>query len=290
MRFAAARVHSRFVAILADDDIFLPSSLHVLVQKLVLSPNASSAIGRTFRFHVSDGAFRGSQRYDYDCMFTMDHENGSSVSNIVQNLTNQYNYYAVFRREAWLKIVEVAFGIDYSCPYTSEVAIRLLGVMRGDGLVVEVLWWLRSDEVVPVSVKGWERKVSFEDWYRSSETVDERERFVQLLADFGVERELWSKEDANRCVNEVIESYLDATSTPQSSWSNRVLSEIAKRSKVLPRGARSLLKGALSYRQSQRLGIGSSLDLVKVQLREKGIEYEEDELDRITEVILQSNH
>jgi len=289
MRYAASLVVTDFVAVLADDDIFLPSALSTLVNALRSSPGASSAIGRTYRFHVSDGEFRGSQRYDFDQEFETRASHESPVAYVRHNLTLQYNYYALFRRSAWLQNVEVGFGVDYSSPYVSEVAVRLLGALRGNGLVRDVLWWLRSEETQPVSHEGWQRSFTFRDWYIDERTRNERETFTRALSEVGVSEGLWSATDGPENIRSILDEYVRLNSAPTSRSLLMRSFSLARYFRFLPNGCRRVLKNVLSIQHAKSLGVGSSMSSIKDQLRRFHIEFQEDELDWVSQEVLVSN-
>jgi glycosyltransferase domain-containing protein len=289
MRFASSLVISPFVATLADDDIFLPSALSRLVKELIVKPEASSAMGRTYRFHVADGEFRGARRYDFDEEFPVRESWQSVTTYVTENFTRQYNYYAVFRREVWKRNIKVAYQIEYSCPYVSEVAVRLLGVLQGNGAMVSVLWWLRSDESEPVSTRGWERKVGLFEWFHDEESRIEREWLVRTIAEEGVEQGWWSAGDAREVVSTIIGECIRTTNTTQSSPMNVLLAALARSAQVLPASLKKGLKRFLSVRRARQLGVGLRFSVIKNELRESGIQFDEMEFDHIVQIVLTFN-
>jgi len=289
MRFASQQIDTPFAAILADDDIFLPSALNEIIANLNQNPTASSAIGRTYRFHVADGEVRTSQRYDFDRHFVERGEGNVDLSAITQDLTSQYNYYAVFRRDSFLENLDVAFGVDYSCPYVSEVAIRLLGVMRGNGLVLDVLWWLRSDETEPVSVQGWERSVSFKEWFENPQTEVERDTFLNSLSRIGIQLNLWTTANGRESISQVVEEYIRITSLPTTSGPALGYSLLLRIGALFPRPIRLLIKRFIPAKRARQMGLGLSADFAKFQLHSKSIRFDEMELDSIFRVIIDSS-
>jgi glycosyltransferase domain-containing protein len=290
IRLAQRKVDTKYVALLADDDLFLESGLRTVVALLEAQPKAESGVGRTLRFHFSDGEFRGALRYTLDDHYpTIDGET-DLTDYLLDNLTRQYSYYAVYRMASWSQSVAIAFARDYSSPYVSEIAFQFASAIRHNGAICDQLWWLRSDESAPVSTKDWDRKVSFVDWMDTPEFEDERRNLIDGLTTLGVTVGLWSETEGRQAVRQVLERHAAKAQSPARSTyqlTSKVLQRVGRKagSRI-----RRLAKPLLPLQMSYSTGVGLDLHRLLPHLGSKGIAVDDSELRRVLHVLGGSDH
>lgn len=289
IRCARGYISTRYVALLADDDVFLESGLRAVIARLEADPDAESGLGRTVRFHFSDGEFRGALRYTNDDRYPSVDSGVDLSEYLLENLTRQYSYYAVYRTPSWIQSTEIAFDRNYSSPYVSEIAFHLVSAMRHNGLICQDLCWLRSDESTPVSTNDWNRRVSFADWMAAPEFRIEREYFVEDLTALGVSIGLWTEIDGPRVLREVLDRHAAKTISSPSELP-QVLSRLLQRvGRKVGSRIRRYAKPLLPLKMSYSTGVGLDLNRLLVHLTTEGIVVDEPEVRRLLRVLSGSN-
>jgi glycosyltransferase domain-containing protein len=289
MHWALRQVDTPFVASLADDDLFLKSGLRKLIDLLESRPDFSSAIGRTLRFHVSGGEFRGARRYTYDANYPDMSTSDSFSTYCLENINRQYSYYSVNRAETWSQNVRAAFSIEYSSPYVSEMCIQLLSVLRSSSAVVDHLYWLRSDEAEQVSNDSWDRARSFNDWYLDPLFTEEKQHLIEVVNKMSRQESGFLPQPDEFDVSGLLDQHV--ANNPKVISKQRYLFDKVGRvlSVNAPCWFKSLLKRLAPERLLKNSGVGIRFDDLLFELDQIGVSYDPVELRSMASLVVSSS-
>lgn len=201
-------INTPYVASLSDDDLFLKGALKNLVIELDENSGLSGCIGQSVRFTFDQDQKKINYGHGYphwDYLATQD-----SIKERLAYAMNAYNAataYGLFRKDIWID----GWGDikQYSCVYTSEIYQALVTYISGKYKALDELYWLRSEENVPVETYNWNRKLRFHEWFRDGKYQIEKEQFLSNLEEVTIKQQQVDKENAKRIVLSAINVYLE---------------------------------------------------------------------------------
>jgi hypothetical protein len=98
----------------------------------------------------------------------------------------------------------------WSSPYAGELQQALIICILGRFTTVNEVYWMRSFEAPPISIKGIsDRRLSFYDWWATDKYRAERDDFIDFLTNEVMLQVDMVKSDAKQMIIEAIEVYLD---------------------------------------------------------------------------------
>lgn len=284
MRRVTGMIETNFVALLADDDLFLPSGLNACLEQLTAHQAAVSAIGRTVRFHHRDGQVYSAIRYDFDKSYVFD-PNATPSDLLRTNYGMQYVHYGVFRRDPWATAMDAAHAIDFESPYVAEVAFRSISALRQRSIVVDQLFWLRSDEVVPVETDGESRSFEFSDWVVDPSVAVSREILIDRICELD-----WGDTGVGTKIRNAMLDFFGSFARTESSRSTRRRRDLIAGAtkavgRLIPRWLRPLVRRCLPRSYRQRTTMGWSWSEMLNELRRREIRFDENELAAVRRVL-----
>ena len=275
MMRAAECVTTQYVALLGDDDLYLPAGLEACVDHLDRERRDVGAVGRAMYFFEQYGRVFVSEKNP---------ESSNYQPAVVTGLDRLRDYYhpgkigaiayGVFRSPQWKDAVRATYATRYSCGYVYDTFLRTTLTYAGNVSVIESVTWLCSGENPPiVDSSSFNRKLDLIDWLTDEKWAHERAHFTASLIDALVASGQDSREDLDRAVGEILRVLTDryteklkvrtSAKVKIKQFVLRATPRVAKRfaKHVLPRK----LKGSFGWQ-------GSSVSAIAESLRERGID------------------
>lgn len=182
--FATSKVDTDFVAIIPDDEFYLPSALEDARNILESRPDVSFVAGATIGFISVDNEFV--VKHQYKGNFKLKINSDLPFTRLEQRFgdTDSSIYYGLRRLKDFKKISGLIAENKYSCPYVQEIQVEIATLLQGKVEFIKKLMWLRCNEAAPISRKGFDRSKSLSDWFSDSEMEVEHDLFYRSLTDF----------------------------------------------------------------------------------------------------------
>lgn len=175
--FGINQVNTKYVALLGDDEYFLPSGLLACKGELEVDPHLVSCIGTCVEFSSDGENIFLRERY------TRWLEYGNiSFESPVERL-NYYGSnamssisYSLIRTEVWKKAAKVIAGNPNGVTFLTEIFLELVVCYAGKTKVIPNLMWLRSVE----NQTHWESQetVSIEKWLNDKHFKYEKDGYL----------------------------------------------------------------------------------------------------------------
>jgi glycosyltransferase domain-containing protein len=190
---AGAHVHTKYCALLTDDEFFLPSGLLAAIDRLENDPSVIGCVGRSLYFFVDQGRFLLKDAYREWKPFST--EANSLRQRLDEDLPPNKTHkaqFAVMHTRAWIQMFEQSYSVFFSSGYTYERLLNLSRTILGRTEILEDLLWMRSMENPPISSANVPRtgKSAFLPWAQSKEFADEVKQFrgiaLRMLTDAGL--------------------------------------------------------------------------------------------------------
>ena len=286
---AAGSVTTPYVALLGDDDLYLPSGLEACIEHLERDRRDVGAVGRAMYFFEQDGRVFVSEKNPESSNYS------PTVTTGLDRLRDYYHpgkigaiAYGVFRSTQWKDAVRATYATRYSCGYVYDTFLRTTLTYSGNVSVIESITWLCSGENPPiVDSSSFSRKLDLIDWLTDEKWSTEREHFATSLVDALLASGSDSREDLDRAVGQILriltDRYTEKLKVRTSSkvkikqFVLRATPRVAKRfaKRVLP----NKLKGSFGWQ-------GSSVSAIAESLRERGIDSDPAELKVFEQLVL----
>jgi len=141
--------NTKYVALLADDDYYLPSGLLFSIQCLELDFSLKACIGRPVGFKFEKGTVIGCDKIYQDMQNDYNIENEAPGMRMFHHM-NRYmpsTIYAVLRSDDWNKAFEAYTRYEFPVRGIPELQIELSISYLGKSKVVPMLSWLKSIEL-----------------------------------------------------------------------------------------------------------------------------------------------
>jgi glycosyltransferase domain-containing protein len=182
--FASSIVETEFVAMLPDDEFYLPSALETAKNILKARIDVSFVAGATIGFFGAKGQLFTKHQYegDYELVINSD----SALRRIGQRFesTDSTIYFGLRRLKDFREVISFACAKKYSCPYIHEIQVETATLLQGKIHFIKELMWLRCHEAPPISNNTFNRDYSVADWFSDEKMQAERECFNQTLNNF----------------------------------------------------------------------------------------------------------
>jgi len=166
LRKALELVDTPYVALLCDDEFFIPCALKHCIDELKTHKELMACIGRCLGFYSTKRGIMAAPMYNemkgYGCF-------GAIAKERMIKHMNPYvcsTTYAVQRSEAWKKSIEILTKGKFSSPYVGELQFELATCYQGNSMVIEDLMWLRNMKNRPIDFTKWNRKLQFDTWIK----------------------------------------------------------------------------------------------------------------------------
>lgn len=177
---AAELSETEYVAQLPDDEFFVPSALSGFIKELQGDLSIDSIQGRTIRFIEKKGSLLGAMQYE---QFKDNREKHLSGIEAVKdfwsgNYVSSFPIYSVMRASTYKKMIVNTYSEPCKNAYGYEIRYNLMFPFWFSTKLVDVLFWLRSSENVPVSEVGFNRTEKFSSWFLSPDNLEERNDFI----------------------------------------------------------------------------------------------------------------
>lgn len=288
---ASKIVKTKYVALLGDDELYVKQGLQDCLDLLDADQRLIGCVGRSLFFFHREGEIYGHQVYaksrDIPEMY------GESLARLRNSFPQgdpslaPYLLYGVFRKEQWCTMFSTAYARRYSSGYVYELALLIIGACLGPTKMVDSLVWLRSGENPAMSSAAVNRNIGMGEWGTSSEFASEYQDFIQRITGELTRRGVASPEKIEQVVRDVAEQYfaysLHKPHRPIAYW-HRLLYFAARNT---PRWAKTVLK------RNMNKTLGTVLDYKGVafsdaldQLRDKGVEYNSEEMKELYKFLL----
>ena len=182
LKQASGHIHTRYAILLGDDEFLLFTGLCSAIAQLEQDPALVACIGQSLAFCPSgDGASctygTGYPHWKY----AVRQDNVQDRLNASMSDYKAATCYAVLRTPVWRK----SWGQlqNWSSPYTGEMQQALTTYIWGKLTTVDEVYWMRSSENRPVNNKGFNRGLSFQEWWVSPKFKTEHDSFIAILSD-----------------------------------------------------------------------------------------------------------
>ncbi|NBO56706.1 MAG: hypothetical protein EBU84_19415, partial [Actinobacteria bacterium] len=253
MKMATKLISTKYVALLGDDDLYLPSGLSTCLNWLERNPSDVGAVGRALYFFFQDGRIFVSEKNSESSNFP------ESVLTGLDRLRNYYFpgkigaiAYGVYRSAPWKEAVRATYSSQYSCGYVYDTYLRTTLTYSGNISVCESITWMCSGENPPIQdSSSFSRKLDLINWLTgpawSAERLAFRTSLVNALVQIGPD----NRNDLDAVVDQILKTLterytvkLNARMSPLSRAkaalmrrSPQLLRQFAKR--LLPRSVKS---------------------------------------------------
>lgn len=274
MIMATEMVKTRYVALLGDDDLYLPSGLLRCMSHLDSNRTDVGAVGRSLYFFEQAGRVFVSEKNPESSNYP------SSVSTGIDRLHHYYHSgkigsiaYGVYRSPEWKNAIRATYGARYSCAYVYDTFLRTMLTYAGNISVIDAVTWMCSGENPPIlNESSFNRKLDLIDWLTDGEWSSERIRFrdalVFALVKIGPDAQL-ELESATDEILRVLADRYSAKLIAHGSFSAQA-KRLALR--VTPSSFKQLAKRFLSKDLKEKFGWkGSAISEIVGALKERGI-------------------
>jgi glycosyltransferase domain-containing protein len=243
MCLAGSMLATSHAVMSGDDEFLLASGLQRALEKLESDPSAIGCIGQSLGFFVDAdnhtlSYLTGYPHWKYEVRAAQAAQRmDAAMSNYVAATC-----YAVLKSDVWRR----SWGQHgaWSSPYAGEIQQALATYARGNLTSVDEVYWMRSTENAPVNSLGYNRGLSFEEWWRSPQLKHEHYQFVQMISTQLSEMETTQPELAAQVVEHAISLYVGELKVPSGNQGLRPVFK-AWLGKVLPSALRAWLKAML---------------------------------------------
>lgn len=178
-------VHTKYAALLSDDEFFLPSALQACLDELEADPTLVACTGRALAFKLQDGEVVGYPFYMEMAGYSIMSDTASE--RIIEHMRDYTcsTIYAVVRADVWKRALTLITEKHYPLYAVGELQFEVMTCYAGKSKVIPRLMWLRSLEQQPI--RGNEPSLiyenSFNAWWENPEKENERVAFLCHLAE-----------------------------------------------------------------------------------------------------------
>lgn len=290
MKMATELVSTKYVALLGDDDLYLPSGLSTCIKWLDQNPSDFGAVGRALYFFFQNGHVFVSEKNPESSNFP------ESVLTGLDRLRNYYFpgkigaiAYGVYRSGPWKEAIRATYSSQYSCGYVYDTYLRTTLTYSGNISVCESITWMCSGENPPIqAASSFNRKLDLIDWLTEPVWSTEREAFRRSLVEALITIGPDDKSDLDVVVDQILKTLterytvkLNARKSPLS----RAKSSLVKR---IPRPLRQIAKRLLPRSVKTTFGWqGLDVSEVLINLRQRGIMADDSDVKKFEQLVLE---
>ena len=285
---AGQHVHTKYCALLPDDEFYLPSGMRAAIDKLEEDPEIIGCVGRCLYFFVDQGRFLLKDAYrDWlpfpDEAITVRHRLDVDLPPVKTHKAQ----FAIMRSGQWKTMFESSYSKYFSCGYTYERLLNLQRSVLGRTEILEDVLWMRSMENPPISNASVPRVDGrdFVSWARNPEFALEVRQYRQIALEI-VQSGGVTPEEAKAFEERFFVGGVHRQATKEArnrkKLSRRVASFFLTRP---PKRLRLAAKRMLPTRWLRFTGWeGYDLDAMCASLQSRGTRFSRPELERIREL------
>lgn len=199
-------ISTPYASLLSDDEFFLKGALKNLVYNLDDNVELCGCIGQSLVFDFD----RCSERpiysdhfsyFDYKVM----HDNAKDRMNYALSSYKAAFAYGLYRTVVWQNSWTTI--TIFSSPSVPEIHQLIIACAYGKYKTINELYWLRSEENKPVNFSGWNRSVTYHDWWIDNKFKTERIEFIQSLTQHIIKPLQINKEEAKIMIETALKIY-----------------------------------------------------------------------------------
>lgn len=178
-------VKTKYVALLADDEFYIPSAIEMSISELENDPELVACHGQAIGKLLSESLIVHSSNVDNYILGCrkrkQDLAQGDPFERMITHMENYVpsSVYAVCRSNAWLPAIALACKRVFSCIHVLELQFELSISFFGKIRSINELFLLRSAENPPNEK---ENTLHFHSWYMNPEFNTEVEDFLNITA------------------------------------------------------------------------------------------------------------
>lgn len=290
MYSAGDHISTEFVALLADDEFFMPSGLDDAIRHLDQNQSTVGCVGRSLYFFIDQGRFLVSHAYRDWKPFPDQFEELTIRldADLPPNKTHMAMY-GVFRRHHWDTMRRSAYGRQFSCGYVYERLLNLQRTLLGPTMILDTLLWLRSKENPPVVSADIPRLGGhdFVSWATSTAYQDEVHVFKEIAKQMLQESGL-PTEDVALYVHRFFEGGVLRQSTKEIAMRRSLLRKFGALAMTrTPKSVRRLSKRLIPSDILRFIGWeGKKPETIYAELKNLGTAFNASEVERVRELCL----
>jgi glycosyltransferase domain-containing protein len=183
--WVAGLIDTEYVALLGDDEFFLPSALAACVEELDRAPELVSCMGRCLGFSVERQLVLGWPAYTE--MAGYDILQDDPIERMVHHM-NPYTcstIYSVVRTPAWSAAMAILPKTQIHVLALEEIEFELAIAYQGKCRVLPVLQWMRNYQESSIGDSQVNAKVSttFVHWWRDGSRQTERSQVLDVMTE-----------------------------------------------------------------------------------------------------------
>lgn len=182
-------LQTKYMALLADDDFYLPSGLKAAINFLEENPDYSACIGRPtgFGYDLGSGVFGIPGIYN-DMNIDYNINSNSPGQRMVDHMGRYMpsTMYAVLRSKNWDKTIGAFVRREFPVFAMVELQMELSTSYIGKSMVLPILSWLKSTELEQISGPDPSliRTIEFHDlWPNEGDATNFRAEFTSSMAE-----------------------------------------------------------------------------------------------------------
>lgn len=206
LRLASNLIETPYAILLGDDEFLLLEGLCSAIGKLEQDAELVACIGQSLAFFPASRGCSYGPGYPH-WKYAVCHDNARNRMIAAMSDYRAASCYAVLRAPTWRR----SWGQlqNWSSPYVGEIQQGLTTYIWGKLTTVDEVYWMRSSENRPVTNKDFNRGLSFQEWWGSSDFLREREEFIRVLSQELMDAEHLDMESAQFSILEAITVYVD---------------------------------------------------------------------------------
>lgn len=173
-------VETEYIALLSDDEFFVPTALESCIKFLDENPDYSACKGRAVGFGYGKKSVYGKLVYPGLAGYHIDKDNGEARMRQHMAAYEMASLWSVQRIDVFRECMKaISSGPAYSSAAVGELQISLISAKFGKIKVLEQLMWLRSFENRNI---WWQSgNLDIATWWRNSNMSDEHIRFTRTI-------------------------------------------------------------------------------------------------------------
>ncbi len=288
LRMSMDLVTTQYVALLSDDEFFLPSSLAACVKFLEEHRDYSSCKGNSVTFYVRHPEpttgikIMGKRCYPELYRYNLSQDDGAQRMQAHMSPYTMASLWAVQRLHCYrAAVASIPSRQSFGSAAATEISFSLVNSYLGKVHVLDNLMWLRSKE----NANAWwaSGRKPFREWW-THESHDERNRFVEKIQ-FGV-AQADVVPPASGQVLEAINAYCLQSQPSMAKNARKKLHTMSQQSALLSPAARAI-KSILSILRPLRAQTWMPLEHTLAEAEDNGVLISRIDMSGITAAITQ---
>jgi glycosyltransferase domain-containing protein len=207
LKLAADRLETPYAILLGDDEFLLYAGLASAMRELERNPALVACIAQSLAFYPPAIGRRCTygEGYPHWRYAVMQDEPGQRLQAAMSDYTAA-TCYAVLRTPVWQR----SWGKlrNWSSPYVGEMQQGITTYIWGKLTTVDEVYWMRSSENRPVTNKGFNRGLSFQEWWGLPKFSTEHQAFLEILRSELVQAHPLHAGEAEALVVEAVTTFL----------------------------------------------------------------------------------